>query len=295
MTFRFITEPDMSFRFITTETDFLHWGDAGPGTIYAVTSGGGLLWYRDVAMNGAWLWAANSSNQIGLGWAGFQKVFAGNEGVIYAIKPTGELLWYKDLLRNGTNGAHGQTGWHPNSGKQIGVGWNRFKWVFSGGFDDDANSVIYAIAPTGELYWYADQRKDGMNGSHGESGWHPRSGSQIGVGWESFTQVFPGGDGMIYAVASTGRLLAYLDKLRNGTNGPHGERGWHMLTEDEERGTGFDSFTLVLGGGSRSQAEPLTLYAFTPAGALLWYGDYWAGGFAPRSGDRIGDGWFVES
>lgn len=36
------------FRLIMTEID-------RPGTIYAVTRDGGLLWYKDAAMNGTWV------------------------------------------------------------------------------------------------------------------------------------------------------------------------------------------------------------------------------------------------
>src|SRR3954451_5778526 len=104
----------------------------------------------------------------------FKQVVGTNSGNIYAITASGGLLWYKDLKQDGTNGSCGETGWHINSGSQVGFGWENFKHVFSG-----ANGIIYAITPTGELLWYQDLLQDGTNGSLAESGWHLNSGSQI--------------------------------------------------------------------------------------------------------------------
>src|SRR5436189_47557 len=95
------------------------------------------------------------------------KLVLSDDQVIYAVKPTGELLWYQydpDLQM-----------WDPNSGSQIGIGWDEFVHVFSGG-----TGVIYAIKPTGELLWYQDTLRDGTNGANAEQGWDPNSGSQIG-------------------------------------------------------------------------------------------------------------------
>ena len=70
-------------------------------------------------------------------------------------------------------------------------------------------SNFYAIANSGELFWYKDLKRDGTNGPNAETGWDPRSGSQIGVGWQMFSQVFSGGDGIIYGIKPTGELLWY--------------------------------------------------------------------------------------
>ncbi|MGH3686084.1 MAG: N,N-dimethylformamidase beta subunit family domain-containing protein [Pseudonocardiaceae bacterium] len=53
----------------------------------------------------------------------FTHVFA-DGAVIYAITGDGSLLWYRDELRDGTNGPNAEHGWAPNSGHQIGLGWN---------------------------------------------------------------------------------------------------------------------------------------------------------------------------
>src|SRR5262249_46640909 len=122
-------------------------------------------------------------------WDQFRHVFAGGGGLIYAIKGTGELLWYKDDNQDGT------TGWNAGSSNQIRVGWDQFTHVFSGG-----DGIIYAVRSTGELLWYRDLKRDGTNGAQAQTGWDPKSGSQIGFGWDQFEHVFSGGDGIIYAI-----------------------------------------------------------------------------------------------
>ena len=104
------------------------------------------------------------------------KFVLSDDQVIYAVKPTGELLWYQydpDLQI-----------WDPNSGSQIGFGWDEFVHVFSGG-----DGIIYAIKPTGELLWYQDTLRDGTNDPDTEQGWASNSGNQIGIGWEACTSV----------------------------------------------------------------------------------------------------------
>jgi hypothetical protein len=154
-------------------------------SIYAISGGGALLWYRDGlrdGTNGAGAergWAPGSGSQIGIGWAGFRHVFCGGGGVIYAIRETGELVWYRDDLRNGTNGAGAERGWAARSGSQIGFGWD-FPAVFSPGTGD---GLIYAISADTSLLWYRDDLRDGSNGAHAERGWAANSGSHIGIGW----------------------------------------------------------------------------------------------------------------
>ena len=103
----------------------------GAGVIYAIRPTGELLWYRDTLRNGANApdgstgWAAGSGSQIGFGWK-FTDVFSPGDGtgLIYAITDTADLLFYRDELRDGTNGADARRGWAPNSGAQIGLGWD---------------------------------------------------------------------------------------------------------------------------------------------------------------------------
>ena len=266
-------------------------------SIYGVTESGQLLWYGDEKRdgtndpNGGAGWAARSGSAIGSGWDEFSYVFGGSDsGVIYAVKPTGELLWYRDVLGNGTNDPQGRSGWDHRSGSQIGRGWNVFSHVFPG-----QSGVIYAIKPTGELFWYRDLKRDGSNDKNGGDGWDPHSGKQIGTGWDVFSQVFsspfPTIDSrcMIYAVKPAGELLWYMDLKGDGSNAPNGTSGWDP-NSGKQIGSGWGDFTDVFspGGG--------IIYAIKRSGALLWYEDQMHNGtqgWAPRSGHQIGTGWFI--
>ena len=271
---------------------------ADSASIYAVTADGSLLWYRDDLKDGTngpnaqRGWAAASSSQIGFGWTGFKTVFAGDDGVIYAIRRTGELLWYRDLLRNGGNGARAQTGWAANSGQQIGGGWAGFKFVFSGGA-----GIIYAVRETGELIFYRDALRDGSNGAAGDHGWAGNSGKQIGVGWAGFRQVFSGGNGVIYAIKTTGELLWYRDERRDGSNAPDGSSGW-AANSGSQIGIGWN-FTDVFGPGDGQGL----IYGITDSSDLLYYRDTLRDGtngpdarrgWAVNSGAQIGLGWHVQ-
>ena len=45
----------------------------------------------------------------------------------------------------------------------------------------------------------------------------PNQGAIIGTGWGSFTQVFSGGNGVLYAIDAIGNLRWYKDTHRDGT------------------------------------------------------------------------------
>jgi Tachylectin len=84
-------------------TSSRHVFGGGDGIIYAVTTDGDLLFYKDLARDGTSSWAFNGIGQaIDVGWAAFSQVSGGGEGVIYGLTPDGFLLFYKDLARNGT-------------------------------------------------------------------------------------------------------------------------------------------------------------------------------------------------
>lgn len=114
------------------------WGDfrsitSSGSTIYAITQGGDLLWYRysgrgESDRSGSTGWAANSGNPIGNGWQTFCTVVAsandrdGFADVLYAIETDGDLLWYR-YVGQGEADRSARTGWAAGSGNQIGVGW----------------------------------------------------------------------------------------------------------------------------------------------------------------------------
>src|SRR5271155_5011263 len=89
----------------------------------------------------------------------------------YAVTYAGALLWYRDNRRDGTNAPDGSTGWDPNSGSQIGIGWDQFSSIFA-----SHDVIIYAIKPTGELLWFRDILRNGTNPPDGTAGWDSNSG-----------------------------------------------------------------------------------------------------------------------
>ncbi len=147
---------------------------------------------------------------IATDWDKFNRVIGGGDGVIYAIDAIGNLHWYKDTHRDGTPAtAAGAPSFDaPNEGATIGIGWNMFTTVFSGG-----NGVLYGIDGDGNLRWYKDTHRDGtLMDSH-----VPNHAATIGIRWGSFTQVFSGGNGVLYAIDRDGNLHWYKDTHRDGT------------------------------------------------------------------------------
>jgi hypothetical protein len=255
----------MSFRFVTGDNQ---------GVIYAVAENGDMLFYQDLARNGAPGWAFGGAGQvIGSGnWHNHRHVFAGGDGIIYAIAQNGDLYFYRDLARNGTsNWAFG------GAGQVIGTGWGGFVDVFSGG-----DGVIYAIAQNGDLYFYRDLARNGTaNWANGGTG------KVIGTGWHSFIHVFGGDNGIIYAVTPGGDLLFYQDLARNGTpNWAFGGSGQVI------GGSQWNVYAEVFSGGQG------IIYAITPDGFLLYYRDLAQNGASSWAfggvGQEIGNGWLMQ-
>jgi hypothetical protein len=99
--------------------------------VFGVRDNGDLLWFSYTGdgasdLSGATGWHPNSGNAIGNGWLGFRFVFGGpaDDGAheIYVVTTAGELRWYRYEGR-GEADVSGATGWHPNSGTRISLGW----------------------------------------------------------------------------------------------------------------------------------------------------------------------------
>jgi hypothetical protein len=78
-------------------------------------------------------------------------------------------------------------------------------------------------------------------------------------GWQQFTHLFYGGNGIIYAVNPQGQLLFYRDNTRNGAGDVHspsviGQGGWNQFSQLFSAGNGI-------------------IYAVNPQGQLLFYRD----------------------
>ena len=102
---------------------------------------------------------------------------------IYVVKPSGALHFFKyqgagEQDPSGSNFA-------PNSGNQIGNGWQGNLQVFGG-----ADGVIYVVKPNGALHFFKYQGAGEQDPSG--SKFAPNSGNQIGNGWQGNLQVFGG-------------------------------------------------------------------------------------------------------
>ncbi len=257
--------------------------------IYAITENRDLLWYRHDGRNdGSFRWASNEGKKVGNGWNA-KEVFSGGGGIIYAIQDNGDLLWYRHDGRN-----DGSFKWASNAGKKVSTGWNGFSTVFSGG-----DGVIYAIEEAsrdprtgqrtgGHLLWY---RHDGRN--DGSFRWASNEGKKVGTGWNGFSTVFSGGDGIIYAIQDNGDLLWYRHNGRSD-----GSFRW-AENSGKKVGAGWNGFSTVFSGGDgviyaieEASRDPRT--GQRTGGGLKWYRhDGWRdGSLAWAEGPKtVGNGW----
>lgn len=212
---------------------------------------GVLLSYGDAGTFGN----VSSPVVVGLGgWQEFRVLFTGKnlagENRIYAIYAKdkgGRLLSYGDA---GTPG-------NVSNPMNLGIGWQRFKFLFAGGNLAGENR-IYAVDQAGQLLSYGD------NGTPG----NVTSSSPMVVGfggWLAFKFLFAGrnvaGENRIYAVDQTGRLLSYGDA---GTPG-------NVSSPVVVGLGGWKEFKFLFSG--RNVAGENRIYAVDLNGRLLSYAD----------------------
>ena len=171
---------------------------------------------------------------------------------------SGNLRWYKDLARDGA------TNFAPNNGVVIATGWDMFNRVINGG-----NGVLYAIDAIGNLHWYKDTHRDGTPMTAGHHSLDaPNEGATIGTGWGSFTQVFSGGNGVLYAIDRDGNLRWYKDTHRDGTPvTAGGAPSFDASNNGAVIGIGWNMFTTVFSTGNG------VIFGRDTAGHLWWYKD----------------------
>ena len=157
--------PTRATRSATAGRTFVHLfvlPPAGPQltgiTVFGVEPNGDLRWYQyhgngERDRSGGFGWDANSSNIVGNGWAAFQRV-VGEVATSSRYRPTARSCWYS-YQGTGVADRSGATGWHANSGHQVGRGWQNFRHL-TGGTDDSGGigTVLYAVAQNGDLLWY---------------------------------------------------------------------------------------------------------------------------------------------
>ena len=240
-----------------------------PAYIYGIKNDGDLLWYRNADFfSGLERW--DGPKKVGVGWQNFKQVFSGGGSIIYAIQNDGTLLWYDHKGFSEGNGIDVAGAWEGP--KKVGVGWQNFKQVFSGG-----NSVIYAIQDDGTLLWYRHNGFSKGDGLDVEGAWEGPK--KVGIGWQNFKQVFSGGSNIIYAIQDDGTLLWYRHNGFSKGDGIDVAGAWEG---PKKVGKGWQNFKQVFSMGYG------VIYAIQNDGALLWYRH---NGFSSGDGLDVGGAW----
>ncbi|MFB9990956.1 tachylectin-related carbohydrate-binding protein [Deinococcus oregonensis] len=207
---------------------------------------------------------------------------------IYAIGYDGSLKWYRHNAALTGGGLNDAGAWDPRGGKEIGVGWNGLTRVFT-----SSGGISYGVSPNGDLRWYQHNAYLTGGGLNDAGAWNPRSGAVVGVGWNSFKQLFATSDGVIYAIKPNGSLLWYKHNAYRTGAGLETPGAWDPRG-GKEVGVGWNSFTKVFA------APGGIIYGVMPNGDLRWYkhsgyltggGLNDAGAWNPRSGAVVGVGW----
>jgi M6 family metalloprotease-like protein len=211
----------------------LHVFGCGDGVIMAVHPDGDLYWYSysgagESDVTGTKGWDPNSGNVIGNGWQNFLHVFAFPRGPgglthVFAVDPSGALRWY-GYTGNGEHDPSGHTGWHENSGNQVGTGWLGFRHLHG------SSNVIFAIKDDGTLLWYSYEGH-GEEDPDGAMGWRPNSGNPVGNGWQNMQHVFGGitdtdGIGHIVMAVDPDQNLLWYRYTGGGESDISGALGW---------------------------------------------------------------------
>jgi hypothetical protein len=200
-----------------------------------------------------------------------------SKGVIYTVTLNDDLMWYRHDGRT-----DGSFRWAAGAGKQVGVGWN-FKQLFASG------GILYGIQDNGDLMWYQHLgREDGTFRWEGPK--------KVGNGWGAFTNVFSGGDGIIYAVeAVVGGLSAIYGQRPAPKTGGNliwyrhvGQKDGSFRWEGPKKvGTGWSGLRQVFYGGDG------IIYAIQENGDLMWCRHLGRedGTFRWEGMKKVGTGW----
>lgn len=206
---------------------------------------------------------ATGSAAIGCG--GF-----GNGGLIFGVHSDGTLWGYPSARVPDACEAT----WLPEN--QLGAGWEGMRRIFADHRGVDNRYSVFAINEAGDLLWYGYDPQD--------QSWLPGSGKPIGGGWGQFDFVTYAGNGVFYAVDSTGGLRWY----RNLD--PFGGSAEWATGSGTTIATGWGSYPLLFSSGG-------SIYAITTAGDLTWFGysdpTRPNGSFVSDSGRVVGTGWDI--
>ena len=158
----------------------------------------------------------------------------------YAVQNNGDVIW-QDL-----DVAAGK--WLGP--KKVRGGWAQYRSLISEGVDAEGSTIFLGVKPDGALDWYHH-----FQAATGTTQW--QGAIPVGNGWQQFTKVFSGADGIVYAIRPDGEL----DWYRNAGTAS-GTKQW---TGPIKIGDGWNQFTRVFSMGKG------VIYAVKPDGTLMWY------------------------
>jgi Tachylectin len=248
------------------------------GVIYGIKPDGGIYWYRHEGRgDGTGRWSNGGNGlQVGTGWDMYSQVISGGDGVIYGIKPDGGIYWYRHEGRGDGTGRWSNRG----TGLDVGTGWDMYSQVISGG-----DGVIYGIKPDGGIYWYRHEGRGDGTGRWSNRG----NGLQVGTGWDMYSRIISGGDGVIYGIKPDGGIYWYRHEGRGDGTGR-----WSNGGNGLQVGTGWDMYSQVISGGAG------VIYGIKPDGGIYWYRHEGRGDGTGRWSNRgngldVGTGWDMYS
>ena len=138
-------------------------------------------------------------------------------------------------------------------------------------------AYIYGVGGDGTLKWFRhDDARVGTSDMQG-----PRN---VNVGWGNFKQIFPGGEGVIYAITWQGSLMRFQHAGYDTGLGRDDAAGW---LPPQEIANGWGNLTQVFSAGEG------VIYTITPDGKLWWFKHTgFANGRATWEGPKnVGRGW----
>lgn len=259
---------------------------SGRGDIIGRLPDGTLSLYQNGLPTNANGFPYSSGRQVGTGWQSFTNISVADVNCdgysdITATTPSGYLMYYPDGIATNP-GAVPYT-----SGSVIGTGFSIFTKVVLADVNGDGCADLLGLKPDGTLWLY-------LNGLASNSAGPPfGGGTQIGGGWNMFTQLTVGdvnGDGRadIVGVTASGSLYLYLNSFAsNLSSTPYPVSmiiggGWQTLSHVglcDVSGDGYADVVAVL-----------------PNGALLYYPNNINSSPAHMpysSGTVIGSGWTI--
>ncbi|MFM7647387.1 MAG: tachylectin-related carbohydrate-binding protein [Cyanobium sp.] len=202
-------------------------------SIFAIDQSGSLLQYIHSGwLNGSMIWAG--PNRLSDGWGAFNRIVYGGDDVVFATYADGRLV------KRSPN----QNGEDP-----VGSGWTNVRTIFSG-LD---GSELYMVNNQGVLSWYK------FHGVAPNEPAHWSGPTVVGDEWQQACSVFPGGNGIIYAIQPDGRLTWY-----SHLGHEDGTYRWEE-PRDVSNGVNWASFQKVFSLGHG------VIYAVAQDGSLIWH------------------------